>query len=324
MKNILRVPTKTLKTVALTLVAFSLVAVPTALAQEGSGFVPLTSLPGLDDVTSSNSIASFLNNLYKISIGAAAVLAVLQITRAGLMYMTEESIAEKKEARHLITMSILGLVLVLSPALVFGIIDPRILELNVDVSQIRPTTGAGTGNAPGTQQGDATDSTSTTDSATDTTDTTDPEGTPSEDECPPGQIGNSISDGTVECVPDENATDGGGASEQIVVRVRPQASESQGYVFVSYVFGPPTGYSCPPIGEGACGYTTVAGPSCSYVSFVYHGGTEDRSRQSCQNDPAALRAGGGVLVNCEVKTVPQDLRFNVPTPRCSGQPQFNP
>lgn len=243
MKNILRVPTKTLKTVALTLVAFSLVAVPTALAQEGNGFVPLTSLPGLDDVTSSNSIASFLNNLYRISIGAAAVLAVLQITRAGLMYMTEESIAEKKEARHLITMSILGLVLVLSPALVFGIIDPRILELNVDVSQIRPTTGAGTGNAPGTQQGDTTDSTSTTDSTTDTTDstdTTDPEGTPSEEGCPPGEIEDFSRDGSV-CVPDENATDGGGASEQIVVRVRPQASESQGYVFVSYIFGAPTG-----------------------------------------------------------------------------------
>lgn len=324
MKRLFSLSNKTLQTTALALVAFSLFAVPTAFAQEGSGFVPLTSLPGLQDVTSSNSIASFLNNLYKISIGAAAVLAVLQITRAGIMYMTEESIAEKKEARHLITMSILGLVLVLSPALVFGIIDPRILELNVDVSQIRPTTSSGnTGNQQGTT-GDATDSTSTTDS-TDTTDTTDPEGTPSEEECDPGEIAEeSTVDGSVECVPDENTTDGGGASEQIIVRVRPQASEAQGYVFVSYVFGAPTGYSCPPIGEGACGYTTVAGPSCGYVSYVYHRGTDNEARQSCQNDPAALRAGAEVLVNCEVKTVPQDLTFNVQAPRCSGQPQFNP
>lgn len=102
------------------------------------GFVPLTSLPGLSDVASANNIAGFLNQIYKISIGAAAVLAVLQITRAGLMYMTEESIAEKKEARNIIQLSILGLVLVLSPAIVFGLIDPRILDLNVDVSGLQP------------------------------------------------------------------------------------------------------------------------------------------------------------------------------------------
>lgn len=117
-----------------------------------SGFVPLTSIPGIETVAGSDGIASFLNNLYKIAIGVAAVLAVLQITRAGLMYMTEESISEKKEARHLIVASILGLVLVLSPAIVFGIIDPRILELNVDVSGLKPAPreGATTTNGTGT------------------------------------------------------------------------------------------------------------------------------------------------------------------------------
>lgn len=105
----------------------------------GNSFVPLTSLPGIDEVTGADSIASFLNQLYRLSIGAAAVLAVLQIIRAGLMYMTEESISEKKEARHLITMAILGLVLVLSPAIVFGVIDPRILDLSIDLQGIQPS-----------------------------------------------------------------------------------------------------------------------------------------------------------------------------------------
>ena len=35
-------------------------------------------------------------------------------------------------------MAILGLVLVLSPALVFGIINPKILDLNVDLSGLNP------------------------------------------------------------------------------------------------------------------------------------------------------------------------------------------
>ena len=47
------------------------------------------------------------------------------------MYMGGDSVTETKQARALIGSSILGLVLVLSPAVVFGIINPNILNLNV-------------------------------------------------------------------------------------------------------------------------------------------------------------------------------------------------
>ncbi len=117
-------------------------------------FVPLTSVPAFTEVSSSNNIAAFLNNLYRISIGVAAVLAVLQITRAGISYSMGDSITEKKEARSLILKSVLGLVLVLSPAIVFGIIDPRILELNLGLSSLtKQGTGDGSGQPGGT--GDA-------------------------------------------------------------------------------------------------------------------------------------------------------------------------
>jgi len=115
------------------------------LAAAAEGFVPLTQIPGITDVANSTTLPAFLNNVYQICIGAAAVLAVLQIMRGGLTYMLGDSVTEKKEAKDLITMSVVGLLLVLSPAIVFGLIDPRILnlQLNFDGLKTEAPTGAG-------------------------------------------------------------------------------------------------------------------------------------------------------------------------------------
>lgn len=102
-------------------------AAPTSL-----GFVPLTSIPGIETAGNSATLPDFLNNLYKLALGAAAVLAVLQIVRAGIMYMGGDSVTEKKEARNLITLSIGGLILILSPVVVFSLINPKILDLKID------------------------------------------------------------------------------------------------------------------------------------------------------------------------------------------------
>lgn len=95
------------------------------------GFVPLTSIPGIEDAGNASSLPAFLNNIYKLAIGAAAILAVLQIVRAGIMYMGGDSVTEKKDAKSLIGLSIGGLVLVLSPVIVFSIINPKILDLEI-------------------------------------------------------------------------------------------------------------------------------------------------------------------------------------------------
>ncbi|MHB1769561.1 MAG: hypothetical protein ACYCPH_00550, partial [Minisyncoccota bacterium] len=52
--------------------------VPHTLAQTQQGFVPLAGIPGLTQNVQATpgGIASFLNNLYKFLIGAAAVLAI--------------------------------------------------------------------------------------------------------------------------------------------------------------------------------------------------------------------------------------------------------
>lgn len=121
-----------------------------ALAQE-YGFVPLTNVPFLTDTGNSFDLSQFLNNLYRLAIGVAAVVAVLQIMRAGIMYMGGDSVTEKKEAKNLIGLSIAGLVLVLSPVVVFSIINPEILSLKINnIEQLAPTSGEVAGQGDGT------------------------------------------------------------------------------------------------------------------------------------------------------------------------------
>jgi hypothetical protein len=52
------------------------------------------------------------------------------------MYMGGDSITEKKEARNLITLSIVGLILVLTPVIVFNIINPDILKLDISAGNL--------------------------------------------------------------------------------------------------------------------------------------------------------------------------------------------
>jgi hypothetical protein len=105
----------------------------------GDHFLPLTNLPGIQEVSQSNSLPQLLNTLYKLCIGAAAVIAILQIMRAGVYFMFNKgSIAQNEKAKGLIQNSVMGLILVLSPAIVFGIINPDILKIDLDFSGIAP------------------------------------------------------------------------------------------------------------------------------------------------------------------------------------------
>ena len=114
-----------------------------ALAQ---GFVPLAPIPNLTEgvVANSGNLANFFNNLYKYLIGLAAMLAVIEIIWGGLEISTKDSVSKQSDGKERITQAIFGLILVLSPVLVFSIINPSILNLSLnlpklDTKSIRPT-----------------------------------------------------------------------------------------------------------------------------------------------------------------------------------------
>jgi hypothetical protein len=129
--------------VAPTEIAFAQGSTPTA------NFVPIAPIPGLTegiDPTQTNGITDFLNNLYRFLIGVAAVVTVIQIIRGGLLIATQESIGKHSEGREIIQQSLLGLLLVLSPVLIFSIINPGILNLSYTMNPLDTTSSTPAGN----------------------------------------------------------------------------------------------------------------------------------------------------------------------------------
>ena len=113
------------KLLAMSLLAFLGLATHAAAAQ---GFVPLAPIPGLTEGVTANTpgLATFFNNLYKYLIGFAAILAFIEIVWGGLEYSTQDSVSQKSDGKQRIYNAIGGLILVLSPVLVFSIINPSI------------------------------------------------------------------------------------------------------------------------------------------------------------------------------------------------------
>ncbi len=114
---------------------FFLAFAPQVFAQ---GFTALAPIPGLTDKSIIDSVgfANFFNNLYKYVIGLAAVLAVIMIIWGGLEISTQDSISKQGAGRERITQAIYGLILVLLPVLVFTIINPSILKLSLNLTEI--------------------------------------------------------------------------------------------------------------------------------------------------------------------------------------------
>lgn len=110
-----------------------------AIAAEGfTALAPITGLTdsGSTSVINSNSLANFFNNLYKYLIGLAAALAVIEIIWGGLEISTQDSVSKQSDGRERIKQAILGLILVLSPVLVFSIINPSILNLSLNLPEL--------------------------------------------------------------------------------------------------------------------------------------------------------------------------------------------
>jgi hypothetical protein len=132
----------------LSLVFFFLSFVPQVLAQQ-TGYVPLAPITGLTDpntVNSTNNLATFFNNLYKYLIGIAAVLAVVMIIWEGLRIATnQDNVSVITDGKGKILSAIFGLILVLAPVLVFTVINPSILNLSLNLQELKTPAGNGTG-----------------------------------------------------------------------------------------------------------------------------------------------------------------------------------
>lgn len=106
------------------------------------------------DVT---NLAGYINTMFLIVIGLAAVLAVLYITYGGIIYMSTDAITGKKEGKEKIKQALWGLVIILGCFLILQTINPTILNLtalNKDAEALKlPNSGTSGGTGTSTDSG---------------------------------------------------------------------------------------------------------------------------------------------------------------------------
>ncbi len=102
------------------------------LVHGANNYVPLSKgLPEMSGGGFTGGLFTFLNYIFSISIGVAAILAVIMITIGGFKYMTGNSIPGLSGAKDQIQNAIVGLLIVLTSILILGFINPEIVTLRL-------------------------------------------------------------------------------------------------------------------------------------------------------------------------------------------------
>ncbi len=111
----------------------------TAPAKPSDGFISMTGFPAFAQSADANGMSAFLNSLYQYLIGIAIVLAVVEIIMGGFEFMgSGASVTSKEKGKNRIYMALTGLLLVLSPVIIFNLINPKILSLQIGTELTPP------------------------------------------------------------------------------------------------------------------------------------------------------------------------------------------
>lgn len=120
------------------------------------GFIALSGLEGPNFSTfltqafsEGSTMETAVNALFKAAITIGAMLAVLQLARAGFMYMGGESWGTKEAAKQIMRQAVMGLLILISIWLILRQINPDLLDLNI-FKRVQPLNSypANTGEAP--------------------------------------------------------------------------------------------------------------------------------------------------------------------------------
>lgn len=94
-------------------------------------YVPLTK-GGIPLMTGDTlDMQNLLNALLGLTVGIAALLAVIMLVIGGFEYMTTDSAFKMGNAKDRITNAIIGLLIVLAAVLILQTINPDIVSLNI-------------------------------------------------------------------------------------------------------------------------------------------------------------------------------------------------
>ena len=83
------------------------------------------------DPRQETALGTYLNIIIKMTIGLAAVLAVVMIVIGGIEYMTSELVSSKEAGKDRVTQAILGLILALGAYVILYTINPKLLSTEI-------------------------------------------------------------------------------------------------------------------------------------------------------------------------------------------------
>jgi len=101
------------------------------LVQAQTPYTLLEPLPGIGDNGTVSGFGAYIAGAFKLAIGLATVLAVVQLSIGGFKYMTTEAFTGKSDAKKTITDAIFGLILLLSSYLLLRTINPDLVNQNL-------------------------------------------------------------------------------------------------------------------------------------------------------------------------------------------------
>lgn len=102
--------------------------------KQGGGYQLLAPLDQEKTADVSGNLLSYVETIFKFTLGIAGVLAVIMIVIGGIQYISTDAIYGKKEGKERITQAILGLLLAFVAWLILYEINPDLLKFNINLS----------------------------------------------------------------------------------------------------------------------------------------------------------------------------------------------
>ena len=99
-------------------------------------YIPLAPLPGTLALDKTTSLKDYLPGIFKLAIGIAGVLAVIEIIVGGLQYMSTDAIGGKSAGRERVTAAIGGLLLALGAYIILNTISTNFVNLNITIKPV--------------------------------------------------------------------------------------------------------------------------------------------------------------------------------------------
>jgi hypothetical protein len=120
-----------------------------------TSYTPLVALPNGSGVVPSTPVAvdpaTFIQDLFKIGIGAATILSVVMITYGGLEYIMTDSVSKKGDGRNTIQTALAGLLLALFSYVILQFLNPAFVKINTNIASCNGQAGCA-GNTLGSEE----------------------------------------------------------------------------------------------------------------------------------------------------------------------------